>query len=204
MRGAKLLGNRCAGTADWPDPEPSGDEVVVEVRAAAICGSDLHGLYRPAGERPHVPGHEGAGVVAAVDAPRHARVGDRVCITAFDACGLCDMCRAGCVAYCRAMKGVYGFTRDGVHAERVLVAETSLLAIPETISFEQACLVIDPIGTPYHAAKRMGLNATHTVGVFGLGPMGLGAVMVAARLGAKVIGVDPIACLLYTSPSPRD
>lgn len=192
MQGAKLLGERRAETADWPDPEPSGDEVVVEVKAAAICGSDLHGLYQRPDEHAFVPGHEGAGVVAAVDKPKRVKIGDRVSATAFHACGACDMCRSGSVAYCRDMRGIYGFTRNGVHAQRFLVPESSLLALPDSVSFEAGCLVIDPIGTPYHALRRMGTNATHTVGVFGLGPMGLGAVLVAAHLGAEVIGVDPI------------
>jgi propanol-preferring alcohol dehydrogenase len=103
------------------------------------------------------------------------------------------MCRAGYTAYCRAMKGVYGFSRDGVHAELVRIAESSLLPLPDSISFEEGCLILDPVGTPYHALKRTVANASHTVGVFGLGPMGLGSVLIAAHLGARVIGVDVIA-----------
>jgi propanol-preferring alcohol dehydrogenase len=104
------------------------------------------------------------------------------------------MCLSGNVAYCRAMRGIYGFTRDGFQAEYVRVAESAMLPLPETLTFEQGCLIPDPIGTPYHAHRRIGTDATHTVGVFGLGPMGLGAVAIAVHLGARVIGADPIAC----------
>ncbi|MGD0089439.1 MAG: zinc-binding dehydrogenase [Planctomycetota bacterium] len=193
MRAAKILDAQKVETLNFPDPKPQGDEVVVRIEAAAICGSDLHGLYRRPGEKKQIPGHEGAGVVVAVDQARTVKPGDRVAALAFKACCACDMCRAGYVAYCRAMKGVYGFSRDGVHAQYTLMAESSLLPLPESVSFEEGCLIIDPIGTPYHALKRMAANATHTVAVFGLGPMGLGSVLIAAHLGAKVIGVDTIA-----------
>jgi threonine dehydrogenase-like Zn-dependent dehydrogenase len=193
MRAAKILDAGKVETLDFPDPQPEGDEVVVRIEAAAICGSDLHGLYQKPGEKKQIPGHEGAGVVVAVDRPRSLKVGDRVATTAFHACGLCEMCRAGYTAYCRAMKGVYGFSRDGVHAQLCRMNESSLLPLPDSISFEDGCLILDPVGTPYHAHKRIGTNATHVVGVFGLGPMGLGAVLTAAHLGARVVGVDMIA-----------
>lgn len=193
MRGAKILDAEKMETRDWPDPVPEGDEVVVRLEAAAICGSDLHALYQTPGEKAFIPGHEGAGVIVAVDRPHHLKEGDRVCTSAVSPCGTCDMCRAGYTIYCRQRKGVYGFGLDGVHAECARLSEGSLLVLPETMSFEQGCLVLDPVGTPFHAHKRMGTNATHVVGVFGLGPMGLGAVCTSAHLGAQVIGVDPIA-----------
>jgi propanol-preferring alcohol dehydrogenase len=193
MRGARILDAGKVETRDYPDPAPQGEEVVVKLEAAAICGSDLHGLYQTPGEKRFIPGHEGAGVVVAVDKPRVLKVGDRVCTTAVYACGVCEMCRAGYTIYCRQAKGTYGFGLDGVHATHVRICERSLLPLPDHMTFEQGCLVLDPVGTPYHASKRIGTNATHVVGVFGLGPMGLGAVCVSAHLGARVIAVDPIA-----------
>jgi len=193
MRGVKILDARKVEVRDYPDPVPEGEEVVVRLEAAAICGSDLHGLYQSPGEKGFIPGHEGAGVVVAADKPRFVKVGDRVCTTAVFPCGTCDHCRMGYTIYCRARKGTYGFGLDGVHATHVRICERSLLPMPDWMTFEQGCLVLDPVGTHYHANKRMGTNARHTVGVFGLGPMGLGAVCVTAFLGARVIGVDPIA-----------
>jgi threonine dehydrogenase-like Zn-dependent dehydrogenase len=193
MRAVSMPDARTVEVCDWPDPRPEGDEVVVRVEAAAICGSDLHGLYRRPGPKAWVPGHEGAGVVAAVDRPRRVKVGDRVIMLAFRTCGECDLCRAGYVSYCPAKKGVYGFGLNGFQAEYVRVAESCLLPLPQAVPFEVGCLILDPIGAPYHAHRRMGTNATHTVGVFGLGPMGLGAVLLAARLGTRTIAIDPIA-----------
>jgi len=194
MRGAKILDALKVETRTYPDPVPQGEEVVVRLEAAAICGSDLHGLYQTPGEKRWIPGHEGSGVVVAVDKPRFLKVGDRVATTAIYPCGLCDHCRMGYTIYCRANKGVYGFGLDGVHAELIRICERSLLPMPDHMTFDQGCLVLDPVGTHYHANKRMGTNATHTVAVFGLGPMGLGATCVTAHLGARVIAVDPIAC----------
>jgi threonine dehydrogenase-like Zn-dependent dehydrogenase len=193
MRAAKILDAQKVETREFPDPEPDGEFVVVRIEAAAICGSDLHALYQKAGEKKWIPGHEGAGTVVAVDKPSYLKVGDRVATTAFQQCRVCDMCRAGYTAYCRALKGVYGFSVDGVHAQFVRIAESSLLPLPDYIPFDEGSLILDPVGTPYHALKRIGANATHTIGVFGLGPMGLGAVLMAARLGARVIGVDMVA-----------
>jgi propanol-preferring alcohol dehydrogenase len=116
-----------------------------------------------------------------------------VCTTAVYPCGVCDHCRAGYTIYCRKSSGVYGFGLNGVHATHVRICERSLLPLPDSMSFEQGCLVLDPVGTPFHANKRMGTNARHVAAVFGLGPMGLGAVCVTAFLGARVIAVDPIA-----------
>jgi len=192
MRGARILDAGKVETRDYPDPVPEGEEVVVRLEAAAICGSDLHGLYQQPGEKSFIPGHEGAGVVVAVDRPHHLKVGDRVCTSAVFPCGTCYMCRAGYTIYCRHARGTYGFGLNGVHAQCARLSERSLLVLPDTMTFEQGCLVLDPVGTPHHAHKRMGTNASHVVGVFGLGPMGLGAVCTAAHLGARVIGIDPI------------
>jgi len=193
MRGLKILDAGKVEVRDYLDPVPQGEEVVVRLEAADICGSDLHALYQSPGEKRFIPGHEGAGVVVAVDKPRVLKVGDRVCTTAIYPCGVCDHCRMGYTIYCRKNKGVYGFGLDGVHATHVRICERSLLPLPESVSFEQGCLILDPVGTHHHANKRMGTNAWHTVAVFGLGPMGLGAVCVTAFLGARVIAVDPIA-----------
>jgi len=192
MRAARILDAEMVETRDCPDPAPEGDEVVVRLEAAAICGSDLHGLYQSPGEKSFIPGHEGAGVVVAVDTPHRLKEGDRVCTTAVYPCSTCDMCRAGYTIYCRQSHGVYGFGLDGVHAEYIRISERSLLPLPDSMTFDQGCLVLDPIGTPSHAHRRMGTNATHVVGVFGLGPMGLGAVCIASHLGARVVAVDPI------------
>jgi len=193
MRGARVLDAHKVVTQNWPDPVPQGEEVVVQMEASPVCGSDLHGLYETPGDKPFVPGHEGAGVVVAVDRPHALKVGDRVATTAIFACGRCESCLAGYTIYCTQSPGTYGFGLNGMQAEFLRISERSLLKLPDSMTFEQGSLVIDPVGTPWHATRRMGLDASHLVGVFGTGPMGLGAVCVSAFLGAKVIAVEPIA-----------
>jgi len=192
MRAVKILGERQLVVQDWPDPVPEGNEVVVKIHAASICGSDLHALYRTKEEIPFIPGHEGAGEVVAVDQSTMVRVGDRVMTLAFHTCGVCEWCRQGELSLCRNMKDVLGFGRNGVHAEFVLIPDRCLLPLPDQVSYEAGATLLDPIGTPFHALKRMKANAGHTIVVFGLGPMGLGSVALASFLGARVIGVDPI------------
>jgi len=193
MRGAKSLGKRTIEVRDWEDPAPQGAEVVVKIKAASICGSDLHGIYLNEQTHAVIPGHEGMGEVVAVDSPRNVRVGDRVMTLAFVGCGQCRWCREGDISLCESMQGVLGFSRNGVHAEFVLVPESALLPLPEFVSDAAAACILDPVGTSYHALKRMGSRAGHTVAVFGLGPMGLGGVLVASFLGAEVLAIDPIA-----------
>lgn len=193
MRGVKSLGKRSVEVCDWADPAPRGDEVVVKIRAASLCGSDLHGIYRKEVGHDVIPGHEGMGEVVAVDSPRNVRVGDRVMTLALIGCGRCRWCSEGDFSLCEALQDVIGFTRNGVHAELALVPETALLPLPEYVSNEAAACILDPVGTSYHALKRMGAHAGHTIGVFGVGPMGLGGVLVASFLGAEVIAIDPTA-----------
>ncbi len=193
MRALKMLDTRELEVRNFPDPAPDGEFVVVRVEAAAICGSDLHGLYERPGEKKCIPGHEAAGVVAAVDRPRRHKVGDRVVVLPFQVCGQCDYCRMGTLDLCRAKAGVHGFSLDGFQAQYVRVHESSLLPLPEGLSFEQGSLMLDPVGTPYHAHRRIGTYAAHTVGVFGVGPMGLGALVLALHFGCRAIVIEPAA-----------
>jgi len=175
-----------------PDPIPYEDNVVIRVEAAPICGSDINVLYKTPGEKRYIPGHEVAGIVIAVDRPSTLQTNDRVCmVNPRFACGGCEMCQAGWSNYCTDSQFTYGFTGHGFQAQYALVNERSLCRIPDWMSYEDASLILDPVGTPYHAFKRMGTNRNHKVGVFGLGPMGLGAVSIGVFYGATVIAFDP-------------
>jgi len=193
MRGVKITGKRALEVCDWPDPEPKPGEVVVKIKAASICGSDLSDIYRTDGAYDVIPGHEAMGEVVAVDSPSHLQVGDRVMTLGVVPCGHCEWCREGELLFCTDAETAGGFGRNGSHAEMALVPERALLPLPDHVSDEAGACILDPIGAPYHALKRMHTNAQHTVGVFGVGPMGLGGVLVAAFLGAEVIAIEPIA-----------
>ncbi len=194
MRGVRILEGPNLEVCDWPDPAPADDEVVVRVEAAGLCGTDLHCLYTKSWAAPCIPGHEGAGTVVAVDRPQWLKEGDRVFMMAFSTCGQCGPCKQGAFTYCRDEGALmHGFSKNGFQAEYVLVKESQCFILPEHMTFEHGAVLQDPIGTPFHAIKRMATAGRHTVTVFGLGPMGLGAVTIAAHMGCRVIGVEPIA-----------
>ena len=193
MRGVKITGKRTLEVCDWPEPEPKPGEVVVKIKAASICGSDLSDIYRSDGAYDVIPGHEGMGEVVAVEPPSRLHVGDRVMTLGVVPCGHCTWCLEGELLFCTDAETAGGFGRNGSQAEMALLPERSLLPLPDFVSDEAGACILDPIGTPYHALKRMNTNAQHTVGVFGVGPMGLGGILVAAFLGAEVIAIEPIA-----------
>ena len=177
-----------------PDPAPPAGGVVVEVRATGLCRSDWHAW---AGHDeitlPHVPGHELAGVVAAVGSgvSRWA-VGDRVTVPFAEGCGRCEWCRSGDAQVCPQQKQP-GFTHWGSFAEYVALyaADANLVALPASVSFEAAASLGCRFATAYRALTgRAGLAAREWVTVVGAGGVGLSAVMIAKAIGARVIAVD--------------
>lgn len=179
---------------DVPEPEVPPGGVVVEVRATGLCRSDWHAW---AGHDdialPHVPGHELAGVIAAVgDGVEKWSVGDRVTVPFVCGCGRCEWCRAGDAQVCPDQEQP-GFTYWGSFAERVALhaADTNLVAIPDSVSFEAAAALGCRFATAYRALTgRARVRAGEWVTVVGAGGVGLSAVMIARALGARVIAVD--------------
>ncbi|MGJ9405779.1 zinc-dependent alcohol dehydrogenase family protein [Nesterenkonia aurantiaca] len=177
-----------------PDPTPPMGGVVVEVHATGLCGSDWHAW---AGDEeltlPHVPGHELAGVISAVDSGvQRWSVGDRVTVPFVCGCGACDWCRNGNAQVCPNQQQP-GFTHDGSFAEHVALhaADTNLVAIPEAVSFEAAAALGCRFATAYRALTvRAAVCAGEWITVVGAGGVGLSAVMIAKALGAQVIAVD--------------
>jgi threonine 3-dehydrogenase len=187
MLAIHFLGGGRISLDEMPIPEPCGREVVVQVRSASICGTDRENLLGKG--QPTVPGHENAGVVVAVDRPARVKVGDRVAINCHVTCGGCEHCLRGDLYLCDELKAI-GFDRDGGYAECLLAPEACCTPIPDDITFETASLLVDMLGTPYRAVKRARLLPGDPVGVWGAGPIGLGALIVASRLGARVASID--------------
>ena len=177
-----------------PDPVPPPGGVVVEVRATGLCRSDWHAW---AGHDditlPHVPGHELAGVVAALgDGVTRWSAGDRVTVPFVEGCGKCAWCANGNAQVCPAQEQP-GFTHWGSFARYVALhaADTNLVAIPESVSFEAAASLGCRFATAYRAlADRARLEAGEWLTVVGAGGVGLSAVMIARAVGARVIAVD--------------
>lgn len=177
-----------------PDPVPPRGGVVVEVRATGLCRSDWHAW---AGHDditlPHVPGHELAGVIAAVgDGVIRWSAGDRVTMPFVEGCGRCEWCTGGNAQVCPRQQQP-GFTHWGSFAQYVALhaADTNLVAIPEEVSFEAAASLGCRFATAYRALTgRARLMAGEWVTIVGAGGVGLSAVMIARALGARVVAVD--------------
>jgi alcohol dehydrogenase len=181
-----------------PDPVPPAGGVVVRVHATGLCRSDWHAWAGHDDDivLPHVPGHELAGVVAAVGAGvRNWSAGDRVTVPFTCGCGRCEWCRSGNAQVCPDQEQP-GFTHWGSFAQFVALhaADANLVAIPGEISFQAAAALGCRFATAYRAlAGRARLAAGEWVTVIGAGGVGLSAVMIARAFGASVIAVDPSA-----------
>ena len=187
MLAVHFLGQNRISVGDVPLPEPHGREVVVKVKSAAICGTDRENLEGP-GQKT-IPGHENAGEVVAVDKPARLKRGDRVAINCHVTCGSCVHCLRGDLYFCEDLT-VIGFDRDGGFAEYVRVPEACCHPLPDDVSLEVGSLLVDMLGTPFRGVKRAGLLPGDRVAIWGAGPVGLGALMVAAWFGARVTSVD--------------
>lgn len=185
---------------DVPVPEVAGDEVLIRVKAAAICGSDL-GIYNYtaaySGMRlPVVMGHEFAGEVAETGATVEGyAAGDRVLSESVKACGECGFCRAGMSNLCEGST-LFGIHTDGGFAEYVAVPQGLLHRIPEGMSYEEAALV-EPLSNAVHFVDDVTpFKSGDLVVVQGCGPIGLFSAQLLRLGGARVIisglGVDGV------------
>ena len=179
-----------------PDPTPPVGGVVVEVRASGICRSDWHGWQGHDGDitaLPHVPGHELAGEVVAVDrAVRDWQVGDRVTVPFCLGCGDCEPCRAGQQQVCDHDEQP-GFTMWGALAEYVALpyADTNLVRVPDALDYADVASLGCRFVTAHRAVTAQGqVSVGEWVAVYGCGGVGLSAVMIAQAAGAQVIAVD--------------
>lgn len=180
---------------DVPEPEAPLDGVIISVAASGLCRSDLYAWegLEPDIELPHVPGHELAGVVAAVgrDVLRW-KVRDRVTVPFSLGCGACPQCDIGNDQVCDNQYQP-GFSGWGSLAELVAIphADRNLVALPDEIDFTAAALLGCRFGTAYRAVVERGrVGAGVWVAVHGCGGLGLSAVMIAAARHARVIAVD--------------
>ena len=173
-------------------PKVGANDVLVEVRAAGVCGTDLHysrGEFLP--PLPRTFGHEGAGVVKEVGSGvTGVKAGDRVAIHYVISCGVCKHCMRGNDNRCRSRISI-GHDVDGFFAEYVKVPARNVIPVAANVPFEWAALTGCAVSTAYHAVTISGLRRGDTAIVFGAGGVGLHATMWARFFGAgKVISVD--------------
>jgi alcohol dehydrogenase len=175
------------------------DDVVLQVDAVTICGTDLHILKGdvPTVEAPRVLGHEAVGTVEEVGpGVRTLRAGDRVLASCISSCGRCRYCREGRFGQCLGGGGwILGHRIDGVQAEKVRIpfADTSTHRLPDEVSDEAALLLADILPTSYEVGVLLShLQPGDTVVIVGAGPIGLAAVRTAQLFTPRtIIVVDP-------------
>lgn len=197
MRGVVFLGNRQLELQDFPDPSPGPRDVVIEIKASGMCGSDLH-QYRASPENrrspvPVIAGHEPCGVVVEVGSAvseKEARIGQRVMDHHYEGCGVCKHCRGGWAQMCLEGTTVFGATGNGAHAPYMQVPVSTLVELPESLSFETGAAIACGTGTAYGALRRLDLRGDETIAIFGQGPVGLSATQLAVSMGARVIALD--------------
>lgn len=155
------------------DPRIGNREVLVAVRAAGICGSDIPRVYQTGAHRmPLIPGHEFSGVVEAVGSGvSDSWRGQRVGIFPLIPCGKCIPCQRKQYEMCRSY-GYIGSRRDGGFAEYVAVPEWNLLKLPDTVTYEEAAM-LEPMAVAVHAMRQAVFTDASTVVVCGLGSIGL-------------------------------
>jgi alcohol dehydrogenase len=192
------------GRKSWEDvPDAAIQEpgdVVVRVDTTTICGTDLHILQGDvaAVTDGRILGHEAVGTVTEVgEAVSGFSVGDRVLVPAITKCGRCVYCQRGMPSHCQTVGGIgwiFGHLIDGTQAEyvRVPFADTSLYAVPDSVTNEQAIFLADSLPTGYEVGVLAGgVRPGDTVAVVGAGAVGLSAILTTGLWGAsKVIAID--------------
>ena len=183
---------------DFPDPKiQNSHDLLVRIKASAICGSDVHGFDGSTGRRkpPIVMGHEAAGeIVETASAVRSFKKGDRITFDSTIYCGECFYCRNCMVNLCdnRMVLGVScdEYRRHGAFAEYIVIPDHIAVHLPEGLSYEEAACT-EPVGVAAHALRMTPIELNDTVAVVGSGLIGNLVIQLAKASGSgKVIALD--------------
>jgi D-arabinose 1-dehydrogenase-like Zn-dependent alcohol dehydrogenase len=181
---------------DIPEPVVLPGHALLEVLTAGVCYSDVktsRGLmgFSDRLPLPHVGGHEIYGRVIRTDPPGLVADGTTAIVYQYQGCGICPPCRRGDETLCRNMVEWIGFTDPGGFTERIAVPIDRLIRIPASIDPTLAAPMSCAMGTAYRAVvTRGGVRAGTTVGVVGLGGVGIHAAQIANVAGGRVVGFD--------------
>lgn len=182
--------------AERPDPTPVGQQVLLEIHATGICGSDIHGFTGETGRRQigQVMGHETVGRVLAlgdeVGPESGLEVGTVATVNPVVSCGVCDRCRAGTEQECpdKSLIGVDPVVLSAF-AEKMIVPAENVVPLPASIPIDYGALV-EPLSVGYHAIRRGRVGPRDRVLVIGGGPVGQACLLAAQREGAERIVVS--------------
>lgn len=187
---------------DVPKPVCKDNEVLMQVKSVAICGSDpvlldggslCDGLP---GSLPHIAGHEAAGVIVECGKNVHGfSIGDRVAIESHLGCGYCENCQSGRYNLCMNFGNVaaghkqYGFTVPGCYAEYCALRPEVLHKIPDGLTFDHGALT-DTVCTSFHAIEQVGIVAGGWTVIVGCGPVGMAMLMLCRAMGSRAIVLE--------------
>ena len=204
MRGVVFTGDRNLEIRDFAEPIPGPRDVILEIKASGMCGSDLHRYRAPfnpgdtssgfkLADEPMIAGHEPCGVVAELGSAvsdQEAKIGQRVMDHHYEGCGSCKHCKGGWQQMCLDGTTVFGSSGHGAHARYMRVPVSTLVPLPEELSFTTGAAISCGTGTAYGALRRLQLQGGETIAIFGQGPVGLSATQLATAMGARVIALD--------------
>lgn len=198
VRAARLHAAKDVHIDEVPTPEPARGEVLVRVRAVAVCPSDLR-LYQDGHasgvvpDHPMIQGHEFSGEVAALGAGVEGPPpGTPVAVEPSWHCGECDVCRAGHENLCRNIVFPSFPQRDGALAEYIACPAFAVRALPEGVSFIEGAL-IEPLGVGIHAVRLSGVTRGDRVAILGAGTIGMCVMLVLRARGVREIALaEPI------------
>lgn len=195
MKALRVHGPKLIRIDDVEEPRIESDEVLIKVKYAGICGTDLHvyrGAMKDRVKYPAIPGHEFSGVVVKVGSEvSWVSEGDEVVANPVHPCGRCVACLAGKPNICVNFK-ILGVDIPGVFAEYVKVRGDRIYKIPKGLSLRNAALV-EPFSVAVHSCRKAGVEAGDVVVIVGQGPIGLCTTQVAKHYGAyKVIALEVV------------
>ncbi|MEG2512487.1 MAG: zinc-binding dehydrogenase [Acetivibrio sp.] len=199
MVGMKLPGGAKVEAGEYDVPTPGEGQVLLKMKAASLCGSDLKYIYyehtdKTGGARYDdvIAGHEPSGQVVSVgEGVTDFEIGDRVVVYHIQGCGYCDECRKGFFINCQEPgRRAYGWQRDGALGEYMVADTATCIHLPEFLTYEDGAMIACGFGTAYQGLLRANVSGNDRVLVMGLGPVGQAAIILAKALGAETIGVD--------------
>lgn len=179
-------GPREMNVRETPTPQLQQDEVLIRVKRAGICGSELSGYlgHNSLRKPPLIMGHEFAGVIEQVgDQVSGLQKGDRVTANPLVTCGSCRHCRNGASQLCKSRQ-LLGAHRPGAFAEFVAVPARNVYRLKENISFEEGALA-EPFACAIHVCRLLELTPTDRLLIYGAGPIGLFALQAAQVYGIR-------------------
>ncbi|MGH3166409.1 MAG: zinc-dependent alcohol dehydrogenase, partial [Trebonia sp.] len=172
--------------SEVPDPAPAPDEVVIQVEACGLCGSDVHTLQNGQAADGQILGHEFSGRLVALGREVTGwREGQPVAASPLGSCGKCRICARGLAFRCPAAPNI-GITRQGAYAEYIAVPARQLVALPEELPAEIGAHA-EPLSVASQAVELSGAGPGDPVLVYGTGPIGLYAIMALRLAGAGPI-----------------